>query len=192
MTSVGGSSKWRRTLVVLAAIAVSLGGLILVTQVPAGAHDHRPPNTVLMKGTKELQKGRLTSEFVWSYPSRNGNSCITDKATFLFGFPTDVPTVAVGSKLKVRIHKSHEPESFRMAEVDRRGVPKSEVGVLLKPVVRDGKTVAWDAVFALESPNTDYRLFTEGHWQDRDCSGSPIDPEQLARWTFRVKTGNAS
>ena len=94
---------------------------------------------------------------------------------------------------KLTKKKRHKPESFAVQEVGRDGVPRGEVSVLLKSVVRDGKTVAWDAVFALERPNADHRLLTEGHWQDRDCTKvDPIDPDQFARWTFRVKTGGAS
>ena len=80
-----------------------------------------------------------------------------------------------------------------MQEVDRDGVPRSGLGVRLEPVVRDEKTVAWDAVFLLDRPNTHCRLLTEGRWQDWDCSEpGPIDPNEFARWTFRVKTGAAS
>ena len=168
-------------------------GIFLLAQGSAGAHDHKPPKTVLMKGAKELQSGRLVAEYTWSYPSRNGNSCITDEAVLPFGFPREVPTVAAGSKLKVRIYNSQKPEPFYMQEVDREGIPRGEVSVLLKPVLRDAKTVAWDAVFSVERPKSVYRLVAEGHWQDRDCSNpGPIDPHQFAHWSFRVKTGSAS
>lgn len=190
---VKGASVWRRKFVLLAALAVALAAIFLVAQGPASAHDHRPPKTVLMKGVKELQTGRLVEEYTWSYPSRNGNSCITDEATFPFGFPREVPTVAAGRTLKIRIHNSDRPEPFYMQKVDRKGVPRGEVGVLLQPVVRDEKTVAWDAVFTVDRPETVYRLVAEGHWQDRDCSNpEPIDPRQFAHWSFRVKTGSAS
>jgi hypothetical protein len=50
--------------------------------------------------------------------------------------------------------------------------------------------VAWDAHFRVDSPDTDYYLLTEGHWQDRDCSN--VDSDQFASWTFHVRTGSAS
>ena len=191
-----GASGWRRTFVLLAAIAVSVVGIFfLLAQGAASAHDHQPPKTVLIKGAKELQSGRLVEEYIWSYPSRNGNSCITDEAALPFGFPQEVPTVAAGSTLKIRIYNSEPPRPFALQEVDRKGVPRGEgkdsyVEVLLKPVVRDAKTVAWDAVFSVERPKSVYRLVAEGHWQDRDgCFGTP---EQFAHWSFRVKTGSAS
>ena len=151
----GGPSSWRRTFVLLAAMAVSVVCIFfLLVQAPASAHDHKPPKTVLMKGAKELQSGRLVEEYIWSYPSRNGNSCITDEAALPFGFPQEVPTVAAGSTLKIRIYNSEPPRPFALQEVDRKGVPRGEgkdsyVEVLLKPVVRDGRTVAWDAVFSV-------------------------------------------
>jgi len=173
---------------VLLAVALGITGLLFLAG-RANAHDHQPPKTALMKQSKELQAGRLTDEYRWSYPSRNGKACWTDDAFFGFAFPKDVPTVTAGSKLRVRIQKSHKPDSFSLQEVDREGVPRGEVGVLLKPVVRDGRTVAWDAVFAVERPDSVYRLLAEGHWRDRDCSNSePVDPDQFARWTFRVNT----
>ena len=188
-----GATAQRMSFVVLAALAVSVVGIFLLAQGPASAHDHKPPKTVLMKGAKELQSGRLVEEYTWSYPSRNGNSCITDEAALAFGFPREAPTVAAGSKLKVRIYNSQRPEPFYMQEVDREGVGRGEVSVVLKPVLRDGRTVAWDAVFSVERPRSVYRLVAEGHWQDRDCSDpEPIDPHQFAYWSFRVKTGSAS
>lgn len=139
--------------------------------------------------------GRLVEEYTWAYPARNGNGCFVDEATFPFGFPRETPTVAAGSKLKIRLYNSQPPTPFAMQEVNRKGMPRgagkdSYVDVILKPVVKDEKTVAWDAVFSVERPNSVYRLVAEGHWQDRDgCFGTP---EQFAHWSFRVKTGSAS
>ncbi len=169
-------------------LAVSMVGVILIAQEPVQAHDHRLPKTVLMKGKQELQIGRKVEEYRWAYPSRNGNGCVVDEASFLFSFPREVPTVAAGSELKVRIHKSHKPRSFSMAEVDQEGVSRGEVSVHLKPVVRGDKTVAWDAVFRVDRPDTRYRLVTEGYWKDREGCGG----DQHAFWSFHVKTGGAS
>ncbi len=187
----GGPSGWRRTLVLLAGMAVSVVGIFVLAIGPASAHDHKPPKTVLMKGKQELQIGRKVEEFRWAYPSRNGNACLVDEGTFAFGFPKEVPTVAVGSELKVRIHKSHKPEAFYMEEVDQEGTSRGEVSVRLRPVIRSGERVAWDAVFTVERPETDYRLVSKGSWRDRDdCLGER--KLQFAHWSFHVKTGGSS
>jgi len=54
----------------------------------------------------------------------------------------------------------------------------------LERVVRDGKTVAWDAVFSVNRPSRHYYLISEGHWQDREGCGG----DQYAYWSFHVKT----
>lgn len=181
------SRKWAVAL--FAAVILGAVGVFIHSQ-PAAAHDHEPPETVLMKGSKELQAGRLTDEYRWSYPSPNGKVCWTDDATIPFAFPKSSPTVAAGSTLKVRVYKRHEPGSMLIQEVDPEGEPRGEVAAKMRPVVRDGKTVAWDAVFTVDRPNALYRLMVEGRWLDRDCSVEPIDPDQFARWTFRLKTGS--
>jgi hypothetical protein len=192
-TLARGARVWSRTAVVLAATAAALVAVVLVAQGPASAHDHQPPKTVLVKGNKTLQSGRLVAEYIWSYPSRNGNSCITDEAVVPFGFPREVPTVAAGRTLKIRINTGHKLDSFYLHEVDRGGEPRGEVPVVLQPVIRDEKTVAWDAVFSVDRPKSVYRLVAEGHWQDQNCSDpGPIDPHQFAHWSFKVRTGSAS
>lgn len=179
----------KRAFVLFASIMLGAAGVLLAAGT-AGAHDDHPPKTVLMKQSRELQAGRLTDEYEWSYPSPNGKACRTDEVTIPFAFARGLPTVAVGSRLKVRVHKSQRPRSFTIAEIDRDGQPWGKVGTRLRPVVRDGRTVAWEAAFTVDRPNTLYRLLSEGHWQDRDCTvADPIDPDQFARWSIRVKTG---
>ena len=178
--------KWAAVL--FASIVLGAVGLVLYSQ-PAVAHDHQPPETVLMKGSKELQAGRLTDEYRWSYPSRSGKACWTDEATIPLAFPRSLPTVATGSTLKVRVYKRQEPRPIVIQEIDREGQPRGEVAANMRPVARDGKTVAWDAVFTVDRPDTVYRLLAEGHWQDQDCSVEPIESDQFARWSFRLKTG---
>ena len=131
--------------VLLTAMAVSLVGLLAV-QGQVSAHDHRIPKTVLMRGREELQTDRKVEEFAWAYPSRNGNVCFVDEGTFPFGFPTDVSSVAAGSKLKVRIYKNQKPDTFSVTAysrlkgngepVDATGRP---LGTSLEAVVRDGR-----------------------------------------------------
>jgi hypothetical protein len=175
----------RSVVVVLVTIAAALAG-VLAAQEPASAHDHEIPKTVLMQGKEELQSGRKVGYSDW-YSSAGGGECVHAHADYDLRFPR-LDDVAAGSKLKIRIHKHHKPRPFHLAEVDKEGVPRGEVDVDLKPVVRGEKTVAWDAVFRVERPDTRYRLVSEGYWQDReDCRG-----EQHAFWSFQVQTGRVS
>jgi hypothetical protein len=96
------ASGLRWVLVVLMAMTVALVG-VLAAQLPANAHDHRVPMTVLMKGKQELQTGRKVNEYSWTYPAGDG-TCATEQTVLTFGFPKDVPSVAADSTLKVRIN----------------------------------------------------------------------------------------
>jgi hypothetical protein len=76
--------------------------------------------------------------------------------------------------LRVRIFKEQRPGSFmvrayRKVAEDDYPVGKPQVlRTTLDPVVRGGKTVAWDARFRVSQPSRDYYLVTEGHWRDRE------------------------
>jgi hypothetical protein len=189
-TSVG-VSGWRRTFVLLAAMAVAVVWA-LVAHGPASAHDHQIPNTVLKKGAKELQAGTRVVESSWNRPSGN-NECVNETAFYRTRFP-ETDRVAAASKLRVRIFKSQRPDSFEIAAyrtVDENGAPSGQGRLLnrsLERVVRDGKTVAWDAVFFVKRPDRDYYLISEGHWRDREGCGG----DQYAFWSFHVKTRGAS
>lgn len=193
-TVCAGVSGWRRIAVLIAAVTLALVVVVLVAQRPVSAHDHRVPKTILMKGKQELQTGRKVEEFTWAYPSRSGSACIVDEGTFPLGFPSDVASAAADSKLKVRIYKSQKPDAFSVTAYSRLKGTGEPVGATerlletsLERVVRDGQTVAWDAVFTVDRPDTNYYLITEGHWQDRDCTN--ID--QFAHWAFHARTGSA-
>ena len=45
-----GPDAWRLRLVLLVGVMLALVGVVLVSQRPAEAHDHRVPDTVLKKG----------------------------------------------------------------------------------------------------------------------------------------------
>jgi hypothetical protein len=178
----------------LAAMMVAFAGIVLFAQGSASAHDHRVPKTTLMKGKEELQVGRKVEEFTWAFTSRSGSACFVDEGTFPFGFPEEAASVAADSKLKVRIYKIQRPDTFSITAYSRlkgTGEPVGATGRLLETslerVVRDGQTVAWDAVFTVDRPDTNYYLITEGHWQDRDCTN--ID--QFAHWAFHARIGSA-
>lgn len=188
-TAAGG---WRmRIVVLLAAMVVALAGVFWVGQRPANAHDHLIPKTVLVKGDKELQAGRLVKESSWTYLDGEGGMN-TDTAYYYWRFP-EVDRVAAGSEMRLRIFKDRQPETFMLAaypRVDERGRPSGEKRLLspsFEPVVRDGLTVAWDAVFDLDRPDRHYYLVGRGHWQDAEGSGE----QQYASWAFHAKTRSA-
>ncbi|MGH3147109.1 MAG: hypothetical protein ACRDTR_15035 [Rubrobacter sp.] len=183
-------SGWRWMAVLLATVAAFVA--VLAASAPADAHDHRIPQTVLTKGAKELQVGRRVIESSWVYPSGE-NECAQQTAFYSFRYP-EVDRVAAGSELRVRVFKAQRPGSFEIgaySRVDKDGAPSGEGRLLkrsLERVVRDGKTVAWDAVFSAKRPDRDYYLIGTGRWQDREGCGGV---EQYAYWGFHVKTGSA-
>lgn len=167
---------------VMAALVVEAVGV----QTSAYAHDHQPPKTVLMKGAKTLQTGRLGS-YCWTNSS--GSECGDVAALF---YPA-ADKVRAGSRLHVRILKAQKPEEFSVTayhRVDEWGWPVGgtrQLEASLRRVVEDGRTVAWDAFFRVDRPNTLYYLSTFGIWKDADGGGN-----QDASWTFRVQTRASS
>ena len=93
----------RRGMVVLVAtMALGLFGvLLLLASGPAQAHDHQIPQTVLMKGTKELQAGTRVKESSWDRPAGE-DLCETRRRIYGTRFP-ETDSVAAGAKLRVRI-----------------------------------------------------------------------------------------
>jgi hypothetical protein len=174
-----------------AAVAVAILATIAVTvgAPPAEAHDHQIPETVLKKGSRDLQTGLKVAESVWVY-SPGGGRCRGEQNLYVFRFP-GVDRVAMGSTLRVRIFKEQHPGSFMVwahRKVDEDNYPVGKPQALrrtLDPVVWGGKTVAWDARFCMSQPSRDYYLVTEGHWRDREGCGG----DQYAFWSFHVRTG---
>ena len=171
----------------VAALAVGLVG-VLFAQGQARAHDHQIPQTALVKGVRELQAGTKVYKSSWDQLF-NEELCYREVIEYRYRYP-ETNSVAAGSELRVRIFKTQRPDSFFVAayrEVDENGEPAGEAQTLkrtLERVVRDGKTVAWDAVFSVNRPSRDYYLITEGHWNDREG----CDADQFAYWSFHVKT----
>ena len=188
-TTYSGATGGRKLVVVLlAAMAAGLLGVLLLAQAPAKAHVPRIPQTVLKKGAKELQAGTLVKESSWDQLTGD-DECLNLSTIHRTRFP-ETDRVAAGSKLRVRVSKAQRPDSFEVAAyrtVDENGEPSGQGRLLkrsLEPVVVDGRTVAWDAVFSVNRPGRDYYLVSEGHWQDSEgCQN-----EQFAHWSFHVKT----
>ena len=135
-----------------------------------------------------MQAGTLLSESSWNQATGE-DECVNESAIYRTRFP-ETDSVAAGTELRVRIFKAQRPDSFGIAAyraVDENGEPSGEARALnrtLKRVERDGKTVAWDAVFSVKSPARDYYLVGEGHWKDREGCNA----DQFAFWSFHVKT----
>lgn len=181
-----------RVMLLVAAMTVALVGIGLVGQKSASAHDHLIPKTTLMKGTRELQTGLKVVDSSWTQPAGNGEF-VTQTASYIWRFP-EVDRVAAESKLHVRLLKSQKPDTFSIIaypRIDQEGTPGGQGRLLrrsLKPVVQDGRTVAWDVVFYVNSPLRDYYLVSEGHWKDRQGS----DSDQWAHWSFHVETRSST
>ena len=195
------ASKLRRLIVMLlATMVIALGGIFLSTQRPASAHDHLLPTSILMRGAKELQTGHNVVDSSWTQPAGNGEF-VTQTAVYSWGWPkmddsSGAPIadrIAAESKLRLRINKSQRPDTFDLMAypkvIQNQGYwePSGQGRLLrtsLKPVVQDGRTVAWDVVFYVNRPDRDYYLVSEGHWKDVQGSGA----DQWAHWSFYVKT----
>jgi hypothetical protein len=191
-TTTGRLGLGKRLFVLLAAMVV--GGVILAVQGPAVAHDHRIPRTALMEGDQELQTGLKVAYSSWTDIMRGETVTVT--ARYEWRFP-DKDRVPAGAELRTRIFKSERPDTFSVTTypkaVRKNGeqVPSGEgrqLMVSLEPVVGDGRTVAWDAVFQVDRPDRHYYLITEGHWRDVQGAGA----DQHAFWSFHAKTRNAS
>jgi hypothetical protein len=164
----------RRTIIVLIAMAIALvafGGV-------AYSQNHQPPKTVLYKGERELQTGRLGS-YCWFAPSGAGK-CV-DVAELSYPAADSVPA---GSTLHVRILKPQRPEKFSILayrKIDEWGFPAGRTRRLetsLRRVVEEGQTVAWDVFFRVNQPGRHYYLDAFGVWED---AGD-------ASWNLHVKT----
>ena len=165
----------RRVMLLLAAMALSLvvlGGI-------AYSQDERPPKTILYKGERELQMGRLGS-YCWFDPSSGDGQC-RDVAKLTYPAADDV---GAGSVLRIRILEERKPDKFSVLayrEIDERGFPAGKTRQLdtsLRRVVEDGQTVAWDVSFRVNVPGRLYYLDASGIWEDAGDAG----------WNFHVKT----
>ena len=131
-----------------------------------------PPKAMLMKGNKEVQKGRLGT-YCWE-----GFGC----AEAFFPDPGTTARVAAGSTVHIRIKYAEEPRHAQLWSAEKlnwRGwtVDARRKSISLKPVRREGQTVAWDAFFSVKRPDAHYYLSFSGYWDKGD-----------ANWGFHLKT----
>jgi hypothetical protein len=85
--------------------------------------------------------------------------------------------VEPGTQLYTRLSENRLPEQFSL-----RSRATGRIDTTLRPVVRDGKMVAWDAYFRLEHPDLHYHLRASGTWEGRGGRSGYVD------WLFHVKT----
>ena len=167
----------RRMLAVLGALLLGLGLALGGALAPARALDGDPARAILKQDGRTLQKGKQGS---YCWPTGPGEFTCADAVP---SYPR-VDRVAEGSKLRVRISESQKPRDLDLTayrRVNANDVPVGDGQNLRydwERVRRNGKTVAWEAVFRVGQPNRHYYLSAFGRWKKADAS-----------WDFHVKTG---
>ena len=178
MGSRGNSRVGMGILAVAVAVAVAVMGLVGVQEAAKAAPDRaNPPKTVLKKGERFLQRGKLRTH-CW------GGRCVDFLAPEVSDFP-HVDRVKAGKRLHIRIHYRERPTGTdldRLRVVQRRGERvlrgSMPIGHHLKPVrTADGRIKAWDVYFKLRTPGRHYYLTFGGWWDAGD-----------AFWLFHLKT----
>ena len=155
----------RRMFFVLVAVVGSVGVLVLGVQGQAQALAPHPPDATLKQGNRFLQHGYLSTYF-WIDVVADG--------------PLEYPSAVLvepGTQLYIRLSENRCPERFRL-----RSRTSGRIDTFLRPVVRDGKIVAWDAYFRLKRADSHYYLNASGVWQGRGERGGD------AYWQFHVET----
>jgi hypothetical protein len=158
---------------VLVAVVGMVGVLVVGVQGQAQAIAPRPPHATLKQDIRTLQDGLLIS-YCWV------PSCVD-------GLPRYASAVLVepGTRLYIRLSENRRPEQFSLStRQTSEGRSPRRIDTTLRRVVRDGKTVAWDAYFSLERPERQHYMVAFGIWKGR--GGNRGD----ASWAFHVKTGS--
>ena len=169
-------------------LAAALSLVSLVAALPAIAHDHEPPRSVLHQRSTE-QRGKLGT-YCWVYPDENQEGgyiqqCIDARVAW----PRAKPGLP-GRMARVRFHSAVQPDDLSIAfwrRLDDNDNPVGEGKTLestLEPYLNDtGETVAWDLVFRLPARGRHLYLHAAGYWPDQDGSEAPQD----ASWTYHLK-----
>jgi hypothetical protein len=135
---------------------------------PAAAGDQSPPDLDLRYRGKHAQHGNMSS-FCWS---GDGVGQCGDGP---YSFPPAVQ-VKAGNSLRIRMRTSEQPRRFRIYryhELDENGAPVGDAKRVprdLRKVWRDGKLVAWDALFHLYTKDKHYYLSVDTVWFRGDAS----------------------
>ena len=152
-------------------------------EVPAAAHDHRPPTTKLWVAD-EGQRGRQGS-YCWDRPS-GPNECVGWCAEIIWSFP---PPMVVGRgehHVELVLRTRHRPRRLGIrswTELGEYGMPDGageKVPYDLERERRTGRTV-WIASMRVLVEDHLY-LDASGVWRDCEgCGGS-----QDSSWTFHL------
>lgn len=157
------------------ALAVVLVGVVLIVGVQgrAQALEPRPPDALLKQGDRTLQEGRRIA-YCWIRRCVDG---------FEDRYPSAV-LVEPGTQLRIRLTENRPPKRLSLTTSSSPDGPTRRIDTTLRRVVRDGRTVAWDAYFRLERPDRQHYMEVFGVWRD-DGGRERGD----AFWQFHVKTG---
>lgn len=155
------------------ALVILSGVLLAGIQAQAQALAPRPPDAILKQGDRTLQDGRRIA-YCWT------RGCVDN---FEDMYPSAV-VVEPGVQLRIRLTENKRPRQFSLTRSWSPDGQSRQIDTTLRRVVRDGRTVAWDAYFRLERPNRDYYLDAFGGWKD-DGGRERGD----ASWQFHAKTG---
>jgi hypothetical protein len=187
----------RRTLhlpaLLLGAVAALLFVVVLVASLEPKEADAassaralpRPPDAVLMKAGKEIQKGRVGT-YCWG----TGDQGVCSDTFSYYTAPSNTPRVGTPSTLRIRILYADRPERITL----RWGheIKKGDIGVWIvdqsKPrpirlerVQKAGKTVAWDVFFKVKRPGKHYYINFHANFRGGEEGGE-------SQWSFHVKT----
>src|SRR5215212_2023099 len=159
----------RRMIFMLVAVVGLVGVFLVGVQGQAQALAPRPPDATLKQDNRALQEGRLIS-YCWI------DRCVDGVSRY----PSAV-LVEPDTQPYIRLSENRRPKQFSLSTSQTPDGRSRRIDTTLRRVVRDGKTVAWDAYFRLERPDRHYYMGAFGVWE-----GSRGNSD--AYWQFHVKT----
>lgn len=165
----------------LTLVAVAVAGMQALT-VPVLAHDHRPPDALLVT---DLGSGEGTG-YTTTWATRSGNLCTVLHGDGIDRYQEPPVRWAPGTEIAVRFETSRRPARVRVtgyfAGDPLAGIPLfggDPVPYELRRVEVDGITM-WEAVLS-PPPTVDLYLDVVARWRDTTGCGM-----QEAAWTFRA------
>jgi len=165
-------------------VCLSLTGLLLFPfPTPASAHDHRRP-MALLRVHGMPYRGRMV-EVDWV--TRKDGGCVEKhrQRDLRFGPPARVDIGLYPGRL--RLLTSHHPRlrilSWALLDGSKQPVgPPEEIPFELERLSRNGRTLAWDAVFRLFVVEHRY-IGVFARWPDREG----CDEMQRVTWTYHLR-----
>jgi hypothetical protein len=179
----------RRRLIAVAALCMSLA-----VAVPAFAHDHRAPSSVMQVGELRL-RGTLSERHWIKADPEDDRFCISAMDIFRNRFPrTKLVVPADTSAALIRMRKQAQPITVEVQAWTRVGVRRAPKGdpmpvpfVLTPHQAADGAVTAWDVQVTLPTARHVY-LEVAATWADEEgCVPAPDIGSQHAAWRFHVQ-----